>query len=114
MVATAPQRPGRTRRLGNVRRIAPSRDAVFRRRGRPHRVVADRVVLARPGSGEAIALDPASSVVWRFLDDWRRADECAEALAQAFPAVADGERAAALDAMLELLSKEGLVDSVEP
>jgi len=76
----------------------------------PQRDLSDALVVARPSDGSPVFLGATAAVVWRLLDDWCTADQLASSLAETYPYVAPGERASALDQILQTLEDDGLVE----
>ena len=83
---------------------------VWRHRRVPVRAFGEKLIVARPGDGAPVVMEPNAALVWRCLDDWTTASEIDAHLAEAFPAVAEGERLAARTTILAMLQDDGLVE----
>src|SRR5690606_11039229 len=59
-----------------------------RRRRVPTRLLADKVIVARPADGAPVVLAPTAALVWDWLDDWTCGSDLDERLSHAFPDVA--------------------------
>lgn len=68
------------------------------------------MVLARPADGQAVVLDPTSSVIWVMLADWCSLGELEQKVAVVYPRIAADERRAGLTEVLQLLDAEGLLE----
>jgi len=82
----------------------------WRHRRVPVRAFGEKLIVARPGDGAPVVMEPNATLVWRCLDDWTTTSEIDARLAAAFPAVADGERITARSTILTMLQDDGLVE----
>jgi hypothetical protein len=89
----------------------PTEEAVeWQRRRVPARAFGQKLIVARPGDGAPVVMEANAALVWRCLDDWTTASEIDARLADAFPAVADGDRVAARTKILAMLQDDDLVE----
>src|SRR5512134_1823895 len=93
----------------------PSRETadgttLLRRRRVPTRVLADKVIVARPGDGAPVVFAATAAFVWRLLEGWTTASEIDRRLADAFPEIAEADRVTARIEILAMLQDEDLVE----
>jgi hypothetical protein len=76
----------------------------------PGRKVGDRLIVARPADGAAIAFGPVVASLWPHLDEWCEVNEIERVLADLYPSIPTSELGKRVVAVLRGLYDEGLLE----
>jgi hypothetical protein len=91
---------------------AGAEPTMLRHRPTTTRLIADKIVVARPTDGTPIVLAPTAAFVWQALDVWTTRERVEAALADLYPVVEEVERATVLSQILSALADDGLLEHV--
>jgi hypothetical protein len=76
----------------------------------PDRIVADKVVIARPDADKAVVLCGAAAAAWVELEGWTTRGDLESVLAAARPDMRADDRTALLADALAMLDAEGFLE----
>ena len=76
----------------------------------PHRWINRELIVAEPGNGVPMLLNPTAARIWRLLEDWAEPETVQQTLREDFADVDNEQLAADIRAALELMLREGLIE----